>query len=605
MKAQQKLLFLLFVLLLSVPMILRVTGERASDVAKSQEESLERFGLYFEDIALQKGVSFRHERCPVDPQLEHIMPQIAAMGASVSIVDVNRDGLEDFYLTTSSFEGQNHLYIQQTDGTFLNKAQEYEVANLNSPEAGASMGAIWADINNDGLEDLFIYRYGKPDLYINISGERFQRMDEAGLPEWVNSNSATWLDYDMDGYIDLFLTGYFHEEVDLFDLKDIRMMPDSYEYATNGARNYLLRNLQGQGFEDVTEKAGLDSRKWTLAVTSVDIDHSGTPDLILANDYGVDELFLNLDGTRFVSVGEEAGIGFVPKSGMSVVAADIYNQGEYDLYITNISEAGVLMQGNNLWTNAGTKEQAGIQIPVYVNTATAAGVEIGEWGYSGSVADLDNNGHQDIYVANGFYSATPNTDYWYDYTKVVGANSSIIMDARNWPAMEERTFSGYQTNKLWLNDGSGRFREVATATGAGIQLDSRSVATADLFQDGSLDLLVANQDGEFILLNGTTNPNRQWVQFSLEGTVSNRSAIGASVQIWWTASENGNEITKTQIKAVTGGDAFSSQSSRSLHFGLGEMNTSVIDSALIRWPSGQTQKEISLPILTRYSFTEF
>ena len=593
---------LMFVALFFVPELIRQLTDQTDRQQTSAEEAIARYGFVLQEVSQELGITFVHQRCDVDEPLKHIQPQIAAMGASVSVSDVNNDGLQDFYVTNSAFGELNHLYVQRADGTFEEKALTYGIADLNRYPEGSSMGSIWADVNNDGWEDLFVYRYGKPALFINQQGQKFIPFDgPAQFPTWVNSNSAVWLDYNVDGYIDLFLTGYFKEDVDIWDLEDTRMMPDSYEFATNGGKNYLLRNNGGLGFTDVTQEMGLDNRKWTLAVTSVDINGSGYPDLILANDYGVDELFLNVNGERFVDMGPTSSLGDIPKSGMSITAADFYNQGEFSLYVTNISEAGVLMQGNNLWVPTGSTIVDDVAVPLYTNTATSAGVEQGEWAYSGAVSDLNNDGTLDLYIANGFYSATPNTDYWYDYTKVVGANSQVIINASNWPAMQERTFSGYQQNKVLLNSGTGRFREVSTAVGAFLDKDSRAVAFLDIGNDGSMDMIVANQHAPVSVYQNRTTEDHAWIQIALKGTNTNSSAIGASVTMQWTDAQGQARIQK---QSVSGGEAFSSQSARVLHFGLGLMDSETVDKVTVDWPGGSRQVFERLSHSQKHSLTE-
>lgn len=551
-------------------------------------EVQQRYGFYLEEITESTGIDFIHRRPQVDEKLQHIHEQIGSVGASVSIVDVNNNGFPDIYLTNSEFGSKNALYLNHGDGNFTDVAEEMGVADLNIPGLGASMGAVWGDYNNNGYEDLFLYRWGKPELFRNEGGERFTRVtEETGLPDHINANTAFWFDYNNNGYLDLFVGGYYHEDVNLFDLAHTRVMPDSYEYATNGGLNYLFEN-QGDGtFRDVSEETGLhETRRWTLAAAAADLNDSGYPDIVLANDYGVDEIFLNENGERFRNVGPDAGLGFIPKSGMSVAFGDILNQGVFSIYITNISEAGVLMQGNNLWVPS--RRSSG-NIPRYRNVAGNMGVEIGEWGYGGQFVDLNNNGHVDLYVSNGYISAEPGTDYWYDYARVVGGNRSIIIDAKNWPAMENRTFSGYQLNKIWLNDGAGRFREVARAVGGDLDADSRAVAYADLFGTGSMDLIVANQHQPVSVYRNHVSPDHNWVGFRLEGTGSNRSAIGANVLLH---REGG-----VSRKMVSGGDAFSSQSQRPLHFGVGTADR--VEKVEIRWPSGHIQI-IENPELNRY-----
>lgn len=584
---------LIFLMLVSVPFGMKKYDEYANaGFVGAMEEVIERYGFFLEDVTSQIGVDFVHVRASVDEKLLHIEPQISSIGASVSVADFNNNGLPDFYLTSSEFGTKNALYMNLGNGEFVDVAEELGVADLNIPGLGASMGSIWGDYNNSGYEDLLVYRWGRTELFRNDGGEGFTNVtEEAGLPEHINSNTAVWLDYNNNGYLDLFIAGYYHEDVNLFDLAHTRMMPDSYEYATNGGLNYLFEN-QGDGtFVDVSEKMGLhETRRWTLAAASADINDSGYPDIILANDYGVDEIFINQNGERFFNTGQEAGLGFAPKSGMSVAIGDIMNQGRYSIYITNISEAGVLMQGNNLWVP--TRRSSG-DIPRFRNLAGNMGVEIGDWGYGGQFIDLNNNGNLDLYVANGYVSAEPDTDYWYDYARVVGGNRAIIIDANNWPAMEGRTFSGYQTNKIWLNDGAGRFQEVARSVGGALDLDSRSIAYADLFGNGSMDLIVANQHQPVIIYKNHTKADHNWVGFYLKGTKSNRSAIGAEVILHWD-----DKITKKQ---VSGGDAFSSQSQRPLHFGLGLVDQ--VGKAEVHWPSGIIQT-IEGPELNRYHVVE-
>ncbi len=575
---KKSVVVLIFLILVSIPFGMKKYDEYVnSEKFENRSEIIERYGFFLDDITDDLGVDFVHHRPIVDEKLNHIAPQIASMGASVSVVDFNDDGHQDFYLTNSEFGTKNALYKNFGNGTFIDVAEQVGIADLNNQEVGASMGSVWADFDNDGYEDLFLYRWGKPALFKNNAGESFTEVTNTGFPAHVNANTATWLDYNNDGLLDLFLGGYYKEDVNLFNLENTLMMPDSYEYATNGGLNYLFEN-QGDGtFTDVSKKVGLqENRRWTLASSATDINDSGYPDLVLANDYGVDEIYINNYGESFTNIGEESGIGFTPKSGMSVSFGDVLNQGKHAIYITNISEAGVLMQGNNLWV---PRTDDNDEIPSYTNLASNLGVEIGQWGYSGQFLDLNNDGNLDLYVANGYVSAEPDTDYWYDYSKVVGGNRSIIMDANNWPDMENRTFSGYQANKIWLNDGAGRFREVANNVGGDLRLDSRSVAYADFFGNGSLDVIVANQNQSVKIYRNYTDPNHNWVAFDLEGTKSNRSAVGAIVILHWDG--------KRSRKSVTAGEAFSSQSQKVVHFGLGEVDQ--VEKVEIRWPSGIVQ----------------
>ena len=121
------------------------------------------------------------------------------------------------------------------------------------------------------------------------------------------------------------------------------------------------------------------------------------------------------------------------------------------------------------------------------------GVELGGWSFGAQFGDLNNDGTLDLYLTNGYVSLDRNRSYWYDFTKIAGGNSAIIGDARDWPAMEGRSLSGYQQKHVWLNDGTGRFVDVAQAVGVTDTYDGRAVALADLWNRGALDVIVANR----------------------------------------------------------------------------------------------------------------
>jgi hypothetical protein len=559
--------------------VLKRLSERheATGTAHEPAAVMARYGFFFQEVAKAAGIEFRHQAPRLDPQLEHIMPQVASMGAAVSIVDVDRDGWQDLYVTNSREGSHNRLYRNRGDGTFQDVAADMGVADVNQPGTGVSMGAVWGDYDNDGYEDLFLYKWGRPELFRSERGLRLVRVTEhAGLPSWVNANTAIWLDYDRDGLLDLFIGGYYAEDVNLWQLTTTRMMPDSFEYAKNGGRKYLLRNCGDGRFEDVTEKLGITSRRWALAATAADLRGTGYPDLFIANDYGVSELYVNEGGTRFREVGKQTGVGFAPKSGMNAAVGDIFNQGQFAIYVTNISEEGILLQGNNLWVpKAGT---AGESLR-YDNLARAMGVELGGWSFGAQFGDLNNDGYLDLYLTNGYISADRDRSYWYDFSKVAGGNTTIIADAQNWPPMDGRSLSGYQQKRVWINDGAGQFFDVAQVVGVTDIYDGRAVALADLWNRGVLDVVVANQQGPLLLYKNTVAPDHQWIAFDLEGRASNHSAIGAQVRLFWKGHE--------QVQEVSGGSGFAAQNQRRVHFGLGKQPH--VDQAIIRWPSGKVQ----------------
>ncbi|HUD99960.1 MAG TPA: CRTAC1 family protein [Bryobacteraceae bacterium] len=572
---------------LAFPLVYKRMQARSREpLAIDASTVLARYGFRFQESAKAAGIDFTHTAATFDARLRHIMPQVASMGAAVSIVDYDRDGWPDIYVTNSAEGSRNALYRNLGNGTFRDVAEEVGLADVNQPGTGVSTGAVWGDYDNDGYEDVLIYKWGKPELFHNDGGKHFTCVTEqAGLPPWVNANSAIWFDYDRDGKLDLFLGGYYPEDVDLWHLKNTRMMPESFEYARNGGRKFLLHNLGGGRFEEVSERMGINSRRWALAAVAADLRGTGYPDLFVANDYGVSELYFNEGGNRFREAGKETGIGAAPKSGMNAAVGDVLNQGRFGIYVSNISEEGVLVQGNNLWMPRIGTSGANIQ---YDNMATAMGVDLGGWSFGAQFGDLNNDGFLDLYAVNGNVSLDRNRSYWYDYSKVAGGNSAIISDAANWPPLDGRSLSGYQQKRVWINDGAGQFKEVAQLVGVTDVYDGRSIALADFGNRGVLDAVVANERGPLLLYRNRVSPDNRWIEFELEGRTSNRSAIGAQVKVTW----NGQQ----QLQEVSGGSGFCAQNQRRLHFGLGKANG--IERVEIRWPSGKTET-IAAPELNR------
>jgi hypothetical protein len=569
----------LFVALICTPAVYRKLDPRRSVTAENPgaKLALANYGFYLQESSKAAGINFQHTSPHLDSKLDHIKEEVSSMGAAVSITDFDHDGFPDVYVTNSGEGSKNALYRNLGNGKFEDVAAQVGLADVNLPGGGVSMGAVWGDYDNDGYEDLFLYKWGKPELYHNDGGKHFTAVSEtAGLPAWVNANTAVWFDYDGDGKVDLFVGGYYDEHIDLWHLKDTKIMPLSFEYAQNGGRKYLFHNLGNGRFEEVSEKMGISSRRWSLAAVAADLRGTGYPDLFVANDYGVSELYLNDHGHGFHEAGRDTGVGYAPKSGMTAAVGDVLNNGQFGIYVSNITEDGVLTQGNNLWMpKAGT---SGDKLQ-YENMANVMGVEAGGWSFGAQFGDLNNDGLMDLYVVNGDISLDKKKNYWYDFSKVAGGNQAIISDAANWPALAGRSLAGYQQKKVWMNDGAGSFKEVAQVVGVTDIFDGRSIAFADFENRGVLDAVVANQNGPLLYYRNTVTPGNNWIEFDLTGQKANRSAIGAHVTVYWKGHE--------QAQEVSGGSGFCAQNQRRLHFGLGKADQ--VEKVEIRWPSGKVQ----------------
>jgi enediyne biosynthesis protein E4 len=271
-----------FAALLAVPWMVRHFSAPAKTVAMPARRPHSLATAF----RFRKWLTGRHRLCSqgahARSQLDGIMPEVASMGASVSIVDYDRDGWPDIYVTNSAIGSKNHLYRNNHDGTFTDVAEQMGIADVNQPGTGVSMGAVWGDYDNDGYEDLFLIKWGKPELFHNDQGSGFTRVtDQAGLPPWINANTASGSTTTATASSIFSSAVTIPRRRDLWHLHDTtRMMPDSFEYAKNGGRKYLFHNLGNGHFEEVSAKVGIDSRRWALAAAAADLRGTGYPDLI-------------------------------------------------------------------------------------------------------------------------------------------------------------------------------------------------------------------------------------------------------------------------------------------------------------------------------------
>ena len=288
------------VLVASLAAVSALNQRGVGDVAADDEGSDTRFGFRLEESAKALGIDFVHQAPTFDARLDHIMPQVAAMGAAVAVADFDRDGWQDLYVTNSGEDSHNRLYRNKGDGTFVDVAAQLGLADVNRRGTGVSMGVGLGRLRQRRLRRPAALQVRTPRAVSQRRGApvRAQSASAPGCRRGSMPTARPGSTTTATAGSTLFIAGYWPESVDLWKLETTQIMPESFEYATNGGRKYLLRNRGDGTFEDVTAAMGITSRRWTLAVTAADLHGTGYPDLFLANDYGVSELFANRGGKR-------------------------------------------------------------------------------------------------------------------------------------------------------------------------------------------------------------------------------------------------------------------------------------------------------------------
>ncbi len=503
----------------------------------------------FVERAAEAGCRNDHTMVRLADVFENIMPWLSSVGAAAAAGDFDNDGHVDLYVTNSGRGDANRLFRNRGDGTFEDVTARAGVG-CGNPE-GASMHAIWGDIDNDGRLDLYVVKWAEANqLFRNNGDGTFTDISRtAGVDYWGYANGATFLDYDRDGHLDILVGNYFAERVrdpktgemvrsNLWDPVSTRVMHETFTHADNGGRNVFYRNRGDGTFEDVTEAVGLNFTGWTLAVGAGDLNNDGWPDLYLANDFGPDELYLNTGAAesppRFRLVVDprgHPGVGNDWWKGMNVDMGDVNNNGYLDIYVTNILQRHYKTdEGNMLWLNCLDPLCPGGR--GFRNVAEAARTHDGGWGWGGKFADFNNDGWLDIYTVNGFVTGDADRNYWFAIQEMVTQTKNQTADARDWPVMGTRDLSGRERGRLFMQVARARpglepartsagfaaseadgaptigappsaapsvetpsFVDVAERAGIADTFNGRGIAVADFNRDGWLDMYVANQGG--------------------------------------------------------------------------------------------------------------
>jgi tetratricopeptide (TPR) repeat protein len=537
----------------------------------------------FTDITRAAGFTNTHHKPILDRQLDNINSWVSSVGAAAAAADFDGDGWMDVYVTDSRQGFPNHLYRNNGNGTFTDVAPKAGLAFVNTDAKGASMDCVWGDYDNDGRPDLYLVRWGTDSLYRNngdgtfteVTDKLFKKRDGSPGIDWANGCAAIFLDYDLDGRLDIYVGNYF-DEFDLWHLKTTKIMHDDFEKARNAGRNFLYHQNGDGTFTERGHALGIDDPGWTLAVGSADVNNDGWPDIYVADDFGPDQLFLNNKQGGFTNVTATA-IGFDSKKGMNIDFGDMDGDGWLDMYVANITTSEYLQEGNMLWHNNGIGPDGNI---TFTDIALETGTYDGGWGWGAKFFDYDLDGDLDVIGVNGFISAGKG-NYWYDLASWT-VKGHEVADAKNWPAIGDRSFSGYEKDRFWENQGNYAFRERAAELGVASERDGRGVVCFDFDNNGTLDLFVANQDAPPNFYRNDLKTTNHWLMVKLvtdPATKVNRDALGTRLTL----------ITPSgrQIREHNGGKCYCGQSDPREHFGLGQ--DARANFLEIRWPDGGLQ----------------
>lgn len=540
-------------LLLCMAAAAALVGEMPHRLATASEN-------IFTDVTASAGIAWKHVNGESNNRF-----LIETMGGGVAFTDFDQDGLLDIFLVTggetphgkSGTPPRNALYRNLGDGKFEDVAAKAGVDRM--PFYG--MGVAAGDYDNDGFPDLYITGYPASALFHNNRDGTFTNVTEkagVGNPGRFAA-SAAWFDYDRDGRLDLFVTNYVKFSYDgpqhcAYEGQPTYCAQTAYE----GDQPRLYHNNGDGTFSDVTTQAGLSKLAGrALGVVAIDVDGDGWTDLFVARDASPNLLLINKHDGTFEDVALRAEVALNmdgdARAGMGVDAGDVTGNGRPAFVITNFND-----EHHALFVNPGhfPFEERTVQSGLGRFTRFFVG-----WGTH--FLDYDNDGNLDLVLVNGHLN----------------------------PVIERtRHDVSYREPPLLLrNDGQGGFQNMEKLAGPVFQQKflARGLAVGDFDNDGRTDVIFTRLNDTPVLLRNTWTEGGAWIGLQLEGTRSNRDAIGAKVVV-----ESGE---RKLARWITGGSSYLSSHDQRLIFGLGH-NAPREVNAEIHWPSGQVQTVSGLSI---------
>ena len=558
-----------------------------------KNENKEKTKPRFQEVKSEtSGITFSNDLTEND-SINYFTYPYLYMGGGVAIGDINNDGLSDIFFTGNMVE--NKLYLNKGDFEFEDITTQALQGDNKKWYAGVSL----IDINSDGLLDIYLCVSGvagdkSNELHINNGDLTFtEQASEFGLADAGNSVQATFLDYDHDGFLDVYVANY---PITSFTTTNITYR-FNMQNVTDEKSDHLYRNLGNGKFENVTKQSGLLSFGLSLSATVADFNQDGWEDIYVSNDFSTPDYFYinNGDGTftdHLKKITRQTSF-----YGMGADAADINNDGLVDLFQVDMSapdnrrtkanmasmnpslfwstvNSGFHYQYmyNSLQVNQGIKDG----LPVMSNTAWMAGVASTDWSWAPLLADFDNDGWKDLFVANGTRKEVNNRDYFKDIEDELKSASGAELKK-----ISDKIPSEPISNFIFKNSNGKKFENMTADWGLTYEGFSNGASYGDLDNDGDLDLVISNiDDRALVLKNNTSEADRvNYLKVKLEGQPVNTQGAGSEIRVYTEGQMQINRLTLVR--------GFQSSVEPISHFGLGEVSS--IDSVVVAWPDGKKQ----------------
>lgn len=562
--------------------------DQRDNVYESKKFDHKRFSnIKFKEVSSQLGIDYRHNFFSMQPgkTIADLDLSVEPLPPSVSVVDINNDGLMDIFITTS-FGRPSLLYINYEGKYFKEEAAKYGLSEINQDALPSY--AFWGDFNNDGLLDLVYARYGCHRFFTGTKMGVFEDHSE-----WFNGycsrpNGINAADFYNRGRLDLVFANYLPAPEDN-SFRVLWMTNTRYDNVTGGT-NHLLKNT-GSGFQ-LEKKADFLSRSYTHNAGIADVNLDGRPDIFFSNDYAHDEMFLNNGDGSFNDVTNK----YIPRevhglAGMNTEFFDYDSDGLIDLYVTNIFKPPFNRQYNLLWKK--TPENT------FKNVSNDVGAAKCGFSWAAKFADINNDGEADLLVMNGRSRSANLKEFgegksmWFERNEVSQIPQFLRQFYRPKDSIKGRYLSAFERKCLFIQK-NGEFFDIAEDAGFNDREENRDVALIDYDNDGLMDAITAGSISKLKIYHNETiqDKSSQWIGFSFRDVYGSPIPHGLKIKF---ALSNGKIIVR-ELYPANGYRGFNDPR---IHIGLG--NAVISGDVEIFWPLSKKNQKIKTVKLNQYN----